>query len=48
MSSEELLACGLVGAVGEREFEPLFDELLDVRAADVGDLGNLDDLEDLS
>jgi hypothetical protein len=33
--------------VGERELEVLLEELLDVRAADIGGLGDLDDLEDL-
>jgi hypothetical protein len=33
--------------VGKRELEALLDELLDVRAADIGGLLDLDDLEDL-
>lgn len=33
--------------MGERELEILDEELLDVRAADVSGLLNLDDLEDL-
>ena len=33
--------------MGERELEVLDEELLDVRAADVGGLLDLDDLEDL-
>ena len=47
MSGEDLLARLLVDAVGERELEVLDEELLDVRAADVGRLLDLDDLEDL-
>jgi hypothetical protein len=34
--------------VGEGELEVLLEKLLDVRAADVGGLGDLNDLEDLS
>ena len=46
-SGEDLLG-GLLGdTVGERELEVLCEELLDVWAADVIGLLNLDDLEDL-
>jgi len=47
VSSEDLLADGLVDAVGERELEVLGEELLDVGTADVRGLLDLDDLEDL-
>lgn len=47
MGSKDLLAGLLVDAVGERELELLDEELLDVRAADVGGLLDLNDLEDL-
>ena len=47
VSSEDLLAGSLGNAVGQRELEVLGEELLDVRAADVVGLGDLDDLEDL-
>lgn len=47
VSREDLLGGRLVDAVGERELEVLDEELLDVRAADVGGLLDLDDLEDL-
>ena len=33
--------------MGEGELEVLLEELFDVRAADVGGLGELNDLEDL-
>ena len=47
MSSEDLLAGGLVDAVREGEFDVLGQELLDVWTADVSSLLDLDDLEDL-
>ena len=48
MSSEDLLAASLlVDTVGKREFETLGEELLDVRAADIGGLLNLNNLENL-
>ena len=43
--SEDLLAGG--DAVGQRELEILGHKLLDVRAADVGGLLDLNDLENL-
>ena len=45
--SVQLLASGLDGTVGQREFEVLGEELLDVGAADAVGLGDLDDLDDL-
>lgn len=45
--SKQLLASGLDGAVRQRELEVLGEELLDVGAADVLAVVNLDDLEDL-
>ena len=47
MGSEDLAARLLADAVGQRELEVLGEELLDVRAADVVGLLNLNDLEDL-
>ena len=45
--SEDLLAGGLGDTVWQRELEVLGEELLDVWAADVVGLGDLNDLEDL-
>lgn len=45
--SKQLLASGLDGAVRQRELEVLGKELLDVGAADVLAVVDLDDLEDL-
>lgn len=47
MSSEDLLASGLGNTVGEGELEVLGEELLDVGAADVVGLLDLNNLEDL-
>jgi hypothetical protein len=47
VGSEDLLADGLGNAVGKGELEVLGEELLDVGAADVLGLLNLDDLDDL-
>lgn len=47
VGGEDLLAGGLGDAVREGELEVLGEELLDVWAADVLGLLNLDDLEDL-
>ena len=47
MGSEDLLANGLGDTVGKGELEVLGEELLDVGAADVLGLLNLDDLDDL-
>ena len=47
MGGEDLLAGGLGDTVGKRELEVLGEELLDVGAADVLGLLDLDDLEDL-
>lgn len=47
MSSEDLLVAALLDTVGEGELEVLLEELLDVGAADIGGLGDLDDLENL-
>lgn len=47
MSGEDLLAGGLGDTVGQRELEVLGEELLDVRAADLVGLLDLDDLDDL-
>ena len=45
--SEHLLASGLAVAVRQRELEVLGEELLDVRAADVLGVVDLNDLQDL-
>jgi hypothetical protein len=45
VGGEQLLALG--GAVRQREFEVLGDELLDVWAADGASIGDFDDLENL-
>jgi len=47
VGSEDLLADGLGNAVGKGELEVLGEELLDVGAADVLGLLNLDDLDDV-
>lgn len=47
MGSEDLLAGSLGNAVGKGELEVLAEELLDVGAADVLGLLDLDDLDDL-
>jgi hypothetical protein len=47
VGSEDLLADGLGNAVGKGELEVLGEELLDVGAADVLGLLDLDDLDDL-
>jgi len=47
VGSEDLLANGLGDAVGKGELEVLGEELLDVGAADVLGLLDLDDLDDL-
>jgi hypothetical protein len=47
VSSKDLLARVLVDTVGKREFEVLGEELLDVGAANVIGLLDLDNLEDL-
>lgn len=47
MGSEDLLASGLGDTVGKGELEVLGEELLDVGAADVLGLLDLDDLDDL-
>lgn len=47
MGSEDLASSLLVDAVGQRELEVLGEELLDVWAADVCGLLDLNDLEDL-
>lgn len=47
LGAEDLLGGSLVDAVGQGELEVLGEELLDVRAADVVGLLDLDDLEDL-
>lgn len=47
LGSEDLLASLLVDAVGQRELEALDKELLDVWAADVVGLLELNNLEDL-
>lgn len=47
MGREDLLAGGLGDTVRERELEVLGEELLDVWAADVLGLLNLNNLEDL-
>jgi hypothetical protein len=48
LGREDLSGRILLDAVGEGELEVLLEKLLDVRAADVGGLGDLNDLEDLS
>ena len=47
MSSEDLLGRCLGNTVGEREADALLEQLLEVRALDVGGLLNLNNLEDL-
>jgi hypothetical protein len=47
VGSEDLLASGLGDTVGKGELEVLGEELLDVGAADVLGLLDLDDLDDL-
>ena len=47
MGSEDLLANGLGDTVGKGELEVLGEELLDVGAADILGLLDLDDLDDL-
>ena len=47
LGSKDLLASLLVDAVGQGELETLDEELLDVWAADVVGLLDLNDLEDL-
>ena len=47
LGAEDLLGGGLVDAVGQGELEVLGEELLDVGAADVVSLLDLDDLQDL-
>ena len=47
MGREDLLAGGLGDTVGKGELEALGEELLDVGAADILGLLDLDDLDDL-
>lgn len=47
LGNKHLLCRALRHAVRQRELQVLGDELLDVRAADIGSLLELDDLEDL-
>lgn len=47
MSGKDFLAGGLGNAVGEREFEVLGEELLDVWSLDISSLLDLLDFEDL-
>jgi hypothetical protein len=47
LGSEDLLACLLVDTVGQRELEALDEELLDVWAADIVGLLDLNNLENL-
>lgn len=47
MSSEDLLGALLGHTVGQREFETGLDQLLNVRALDIGSLLNFDNLENL-